>query len=746
MKKIISILLSGALLFSAAVIPASAASSAWQADEDTTALLSGLNIMVGDDSGNFNLDSCVTRAEMSKLAVAASSYKNTVALGLQFSPFSDVPSSFWGAPYIRAAVSAGIVKGYIDGTFKPNGTVTYEEAITMMLRVLGYTEDDFGASYPYGQIGMAESLKMTEGMQSGMGQPLTRRQVALLICNSLDTSMKSNGMDLISVHDCSIVDDVTIIAGYNEDSTLASDEISTTSGKYRILDGFNNSYIGCRGDLVVKDGKYVIAFSSDGTMSSEKYVIYSILNDAILCYPEGNNTNIKQIKVNSNTVCYRGSTASTYGSLSSSMEMGDTIRIRYKDNGEVDYINYNEGTLDGPVKVISDTWINNFDTNASTKIVRDGSIVSASSIQNNDIIYYSKELNMILAYTNKVTGVYESASPSKDLPQTVTISGVSYPVEGVDAFNELSSSGSVNYGDTVTILLGRDGTKVAGVVTSNKSSAGELVGYVTGTGKKSFLNSDGTTYISYYADIVSVDGTMYTYPTSGDRSSLSANVVRARISNGEATLGTISSSGLSGYVSYADMTIGNMKVADDVKILDVLENTSVPMYVKTYMQRIDGINLTSSSVKYYKTNSANEITELVLTNVTGDMYYYGLVTLGYSSDRGYAELDIDGNAYTHASSSNAYGAGVQVTASNGIVKSSNKLQSCSGVVSDLTTAYAEIGSVKYKLSDKVKVYIKSGTKFMLSSLNEAVNGNYKYTCYYDKTEDKGGRIRLIIAE
>lgn len=510
MKKIISALLVGALTVSMAIMPVSAASSAWQADEDTTSLLSGLNIMVGDDSGSFNLDSYVTRAEMSKIAVASSSQKNTVALGLQFSPFADVPSSFWGAPYIRAAVSAGIVKGYIDGTFKPNGTVTYEEAITMMLRVLGYTEDDFGAAYPYGQVGMAESLKMTEGMSSGIGQPLTRRQVAILVCNSLDTSMKTTGQELITVHDCSIIEDVTIIAGQSEDSTLASDEISTTSGKYRILDGFRDSYIGCRGDLVVKDGKYFVAFSSDGSMSSEKYVIYSTLNDAILCYPEGNNTNIKQFTISDSTTCYKQSQAYTYSSLRSHMEMGDTIRIRYKDNGEIDYINYNEGTLEGPIKVISDSWINSFDTNSSTKIIRDGKMVAAGDIENNDIIYYSEALNMVLAYTTKITGIYESASPSKDLPQSVTISGVTYEVEGVDAFNALSSSGSVNYGDTVTVLLGRDGRKIAGVVTSTSTNSGELVGYVTGAGKKTFSNPDGSTYISYYADIVSVDGTAYT--------------------------------------------------------------------------------------------------------------------------------------------------------------------------------------------------------------------------------------------
>ena len=149
---------------------------------------------------------------------------------MQFSPFSDVKSSYWGAPYIRAAVSAGIVEGYIDGTFKPTGTVTYEEAITMMLRVLGYTESDFGASYPYGQIGTADSLKLTDGISSSMGEPMTRRDIAKLVCNALDTKSKTTNQDLIAVHDCQFIEDVTLVATNSEDKTLGSDEIATSAG------------------------------------------------------------------------------------------------------------------------------------------------------------------------------------------------------------------------------------------------------------------------------------------------------------------------------------------------------------------------------------------------------------------------------------------------------------------------------------------------------------------------------------
>lgn len=728
-----------------------AASESWQSDDDMTKLLSELNIMNGDENGDFKLDSYVTRAEMTKIAVASSSYKNTVAVGLPFSPFSDVKSSYWGAPYIQAGVSAGIVEGYIDGTFDPNGTVTYEQAITMMLKVLGYTNDDFGASYPYGQVGMAQNLEMTSGINAAIGDPLTRRDVARLVCNTLDTSMKDSTADLISVHNCEIVDDVTIVASQEDDSSLTATEISTSNGKYTIDETFDMDYVGSTGDMVIKDGKYLIAFSPDEDTLSQKYVIYSTLNNAILCYEEGNNTNMHQLEISASTPCYMGSTAYTYSQLSASMEMGDTIRVRYKSNGDIDYINYSEGTVEGPIKVSTSSWMNSFDTDSSTKIVREGNIVDESDIQVNDIIYYSEDLNMILAYTTKVTGVYESASPSKDMPNSVTISGVTYEVEGVEAFNDLSSSGSFNFGDTITVLIGRDGEKIAGVVTAEAAATGTQVGYAISSGRSTFNNSDGTTYTSYYIEIVTADGTTYTYPTEYDQSSSVGNVIRAQLKDGYATVGRVNNTSLSGYVSYENMKIGTRSVSKDVKILDVASeyNESAVLYTRTFMQRIDGLDLTESQVVYYDTDSNGEISELILRNVTGDMYSYGVVTSRSSSNTGNSTIvDLDSVVYTTTNNySVSLGDGVRAGIDGGAITSLSRLRSYTGSMTDLTQSYAEINYNKYRLSDKVVVYEKRDiSSYSEISINDVINSDYDCTFYYDKEESQGGRIRVIIAE
>lgn len=743
-KKITSLMLVVMMLSGLYTVNVSASSERWQSDTEMAELLSGLDIMVGDDEGNFNFDSNVTRAQMSKIAVASSSYKKTVALGLQFSPFLDVRGTYWGAPYIRAAVSAGIVEGYIDGTFRPDGNVKYEEAVTMMLRVLGYTESDFGASYPYGQIGTAESLKMTEGIDRQIGEPMTRRDVAKLVCNSLDTKSKTTNQDLIAVHDCQFIENVTIVASQTDDKSLGSDEISTSAGKYRIDDTFNDSYVGCKGDMVVKDDKYFVAFSTDSEYKSEKYIVYSTLNDAILCYPDGNNTSLKQFKLSDSTTCYKDSVAYTYGTLRQQMEMGDIVRIRYRDNGGVDYISYSEGGLTGPIKVVSSSWASSFDTNSQTKIMRDGKQVTSEDIQQNDILYYSKSLNMVMAYTNKVTGIYEDAVPSKDLPQSVVVSGVTYEVESADAFNDLSSSGSVSIGDTVTLLLGRDGTKVAGVVNLNDVS-GTVVGYITGTGKKDFTKSDGTVYNSYYVNVVTSDGTTYTYPTDYDKSQSLNKVCKITLKDGKAQVGaSVNATSISGKVSYSDMTIGSKPVSQNVVIVDVAKNvySDVPLYTKTYMQRLDGKTLSAGSVLYAETNSKGEISAMITQNVTGDMYSYGIVTSVQKGENS-AVITSNGGTYTVTGMSGmSLGLPVKFIKNGNSADYATSLNTISGSVSEFTNGYAVIGGERYLFAPNMEIYEKIGLQYRKVSISDVIEGSYSFSCYSD--DKTNGRIRLVI--
>ena len=160
MKKILSLLLTVMMLCSGmAVTNGITAMAATSGDvSDMATLLSQLHIMNGDGSGNLRLGDYVSRAEFAKIAVSSSNYKNSVSTSLYLSPFEDVSYTYWGAGYIKVAAENGICKGFPNATFNPDGQVTYEQALTMMLKVLGYTDSDFAGTYPSGQISLATSL------------------------------------------------------------------------------------------------------------------------------------------------------------------------------------------------------------------------------------------------------------------------------------------------------------------------------------------------------------------------------------------------------------------------------------------------------------------------------------------------------------------------------------------------------------------------------------------------------------
>ena len=785
MKKFI-----GAVI-AAAVVSVSAAAYAdyteWN-DNDIMPLLDSLGIMEGDGNGNYNLDAYVTREEMAKIAVNSSAFKDETAVGLKVSPFSDVDSSSWAAPYILNGTRNGIFSGYLDGTFQPEGMVTYEEAVTMMLRVLGYTDSYFGISYPYGQISTAKNIDLLDNVNSDFECWLTRRQVARLIYNALNTEIKGTvtkyeqssassstgtstssmgatgntvnsetsrdsasvststntgmvaGQKLITIFDADFVEDAVLISRPENGS---EGKVLTSSGKYNVYNGFNYDYIGMQGDMVIKNKKDMLCFVPNNSVM-DKYVVYSMLNNSIIGYHNGT---MSQIDVKDTTTCYKDSQVSTYAAVKSSMEMGDVVKVKYDSSGNVDYVIYEKGSMEGPIKVTGSDMVSNYIKNSSTQVMRDGNKTTSSEIQMNDVIYYSSELNMVLAYSTKVTGIYESASPSRDQPNIITISGKEYTVEGVQAFNDLSSSGPFRYGDTITVVLGKSGD-VAGVVTSQTSASTTQYGYVVSYGKKNFNNNDGTTYSSNYISIVGTDGITYEYATESDCSSYVCGVVKVSFENGKTKVTRVSSSGgISGRVDADNMKIGSYKLAQNCRILDTLgsQTSDTPLYKAIYAQRLDGVEIQSSKVRYCVKNAQNEITDLILINMTGDFYSYGVVTGG--SDKTYYNVDVDGTSYQMVRSSGAYVfEPCKVYMSGSGLKYSSALKS-RGSITKLTQSTATINNIEYKLSDKVTVYERTiDSKFNKISINDAINGNYSLTAYYDKAEDEGGRIRVIIAE
>ncbi len=92
--------------------------------------LSVVGILTGDPSGGFRPEESVTRAE---LAVIAVRWKG-ITLHDARTVFGDT-AGHWAAAAIEAAAEAGLVRGYGDGTFRPDEALTREEAVVALNRL-----------------------------------------------------------------------------------------------------------------------------------------------------------------------------------------------------------------------------------------------------------------------------------------------------------------------------------------------------------------------------------------------------------------------------------------------------------------------------------------------------------------------------------------------------------------------------------------------------------------------------------
>lgn len=190
-KKSASRLLIAAILLSMLLAaPAQAADSSLN-ESNILNVLAALEVMTGDGSGSLNLSSPVTRAEFTKMLLCASSSKDAAEAQGAYSPYSDVTKAHWAAGYVKCARDAGLINGYLDGTFRPDNHVQLAEALTMILKNLGYTEADFPGSYPSGQLSLYHSLQLDANMTvSDPYAELSRRDCAYLIYNMLNAKCK----------------------------------------------------------------------------------------------------------------------------------------------------------------------------------------------------------------------------------------------------------------------------------------------------------------------------------------------------------------------------------------------------------------------------------------------------------------------------------------------------------------------------------------------------------------------------
>ncbi len=103
-------------------------------------VLSALKLLKGYEDGSFRPEGDITRTEFAAVIVRALGQEDSATASTGKTAFDDVPADFWGSGYINVATSLGIIKGFGDGNFGPDQNVTYEQAVKMTVCALGYEQ------------------------------------------------------------------------------------------------------------------------------------------------------------------------------------------------------------------------------------------------------------------------------------------------------------------------------------------------------------------------------------------------------------------------------------------------------------------------------------------------------------------------------------------------------------------------------------------------------------------------------
>jgi len=143
--------------------------------------LSALGVIHGKTETEYAPEDLVTREEMAALVYRLyTTYSNEG--GANLTPFTDLTDPFYNT-MISWCYDQGVVDGTTPTTFEPTENIIYQDALTMVTRLLGYKE----LSYPLGYITKARTVGLTKGLDGlAFDKLLTRGEMAQILYNALE--------------------------------------------------------------------------------------------------------------------------------------------------------------------------------------------------------------------------------------------------------------------------------------------------------------------------------------------------------------------------------------------------------------------------------------------------------------------------------------------------------------------------------------------------------------------------------
>lgn len=148
-------------------------------------MLNSIGIFEGDPAGSFMPDSEVTRADF---AVIVARMLGVYQEGNLPSAYTDLSSDHYAAASVAVLTHMGLMSGTGNGLFEPESSVSYDQAVKVLVIALGYQQPATQlGGYPWGYIAKAGEIGVTKGLANrGI---LKRGELAFLVYNAMKTDI-----------------------------------------------------------------------------------------------------------------------------------------------------------------------------------------------------------------------------------------------------------------------------------------------------------------------------------------------------------------------------------------------------------------------------------------------------------------------------------------------------------------------------------------------------------------------------
>lgn len=786
MKRLLALLLACAAIMGMLVLPSSAGAATGSAFTDiynadvarAAETLRLLGIVSGTGGTSFSPDRALTRAEFCKLAVELMGNGDKVAAQMNRTVFQDVPSTHWARGYIAVATqgtttgsgedavtTAGIIRGDAYGNFNPDRAITYAEAVTILVRILGYGDSDVGMLWPDGYLAKAKELGLTEGLDLAASDTITRGQTALMMEHLLYADNK-DGKEYLTTMGCTITDE-TILFDVAATAPNGSSGIKVAQDKVYKTDHapFSDDLVGRRAKLLLdKDEKVVdIQVSTNGTQ--QVVTIQSLAYDSMKV-TGGSSISIEKPK---DTVVWKDGKETKYEEVYlSGLVAGTQAVLQYSAAGELEYIFLRSSAkTDSATTVVKNK--PSYSDDLAYTVYKNGTLAKGSDIRQYDVTTYDEANKVMYVSDARITGIYENVYPNRETPATITVLGHEFQVLP-SAAGDLSS---FKIGDTVTLLLSYNG-QVAGAVEPSVAKS-TTVGTVTSI-------KDGMATVTAL-DLKDSSGkplelsgqTSYTGSRADEM--LGQLVTVSSASKGRITMSKLTGKGSEAPLDVSGKRMGTMALSDNVKLYEQVGRGAL---TQIQLDDITRSTVPADLITYVHKDYAGNADIVVFGDVTGDRYDYGFFQVttegGQTDEDGNTSQRLDYITVTNALQPNG---GTKLLMNNGESLRSGK---AGGIVTgpirtdgkvtlggyvellstdvktsafDMDAMTVTTNSMVLPISDRVMCYNETTKEWFpvgegktdedfVKALNLARAFSDHATIYYDKAPDQGGKIRLVV--